>query len=599
MVNHRRRFALRLLLSLFGLAPVAMIVGALPALAQTVPGADTGTGTDGEDQDADTGTDGEDQDADTGTDGEDQDADTGTDGEDQDADTGTDGEDQGDESGFFDGGLLGGECSVLDVGCNSENVVSEIADSTLGKLIDLTMALAAQLFAYLMDFFQRDPISDPDAIRASIDWATGITSDLVIYAVAFSLVIGAGRIATARADQQMQLGSSTASATMKAAAAAAASGPVLMTLIAATDALANYLFEQAGDINVAKERIQTMLVTEDSELTVERLLLLILAVMAIFAFLDLLMQLFMRQFLFIAATVFLPIAGAASSGEQGKAIWSALLRLLTGLLLFKPICALVFALGIRYANDQPADAGNDFITILLFISPVLAMPILLQLVGGAGGSPGGGMMAMGGTLGLAKAASGMGRQAVSAGRGVGSLATSVGRGGGSSGGGGRGGPSGPTRPVGGGVGNAGFVGGSGFAGGSSGGGGRGGGSFGAGARGGPGGAGGGRGGANHPAPRRSQTAQPRASSQAGQKPGGQSPGGQKPGDGKPSGPSQPGTGRPGPGADSGPGGGRQTRTTEAAQQRKRLGQDWSMYRQDPVRPSSDNTPSGSGRRRGR
>lgn len=565
-----RRLALRLALGSAGLAPLATLVGAAPALAQTpTPEPDVPADEDQDEADGDGG------------------------GGDSSYDDG---------GGFFDGGLLGGECPITDVTCNTESVVSDIADSTLGKLIDLIMTLAAQLFAYLMDFFQEDPVTDPDAISASIDWATGMTSDLVVYAVAFSLIIGAGRIAVARADEQMQTGSATANATVKAAASAAAAGPVLMVLIAATDALSDFFFDQAGNIDTAKERIQTMLVTGESELTVERLLLLIISVMAIFAFLDLLMQLFMRQFLFIAAAVFLPIAGAASAGEQGRAIWSALLRLLTGLLLFKPICALLFAIGIQYANGQPSDAGNDFITILLFVSPVLAMPILLQLVGGAGGSAGGGMMALGGTVGLVKAAGGMGRQAASAGRGVSSGVTTAlgaGRGAGGASGGGRagggpgGGPAGGGGFGGGGFGAGGFGGGAG-----AGGGGR--------AGGGPG-AGGGRASAHQPAARRSPTSQPRPSVATGQKPAG--------GKGGASASSSPngkaeqtlergaqtpasGARTPASGASNPPSGAREARSIEAVQHRERLAQDWSMYRREPVRATGGHNITGT-RRHGR
>ena len=578
MVNRRRRLAIRLALSAVGLAPLAMLVGAAPALAQVVPGAQPD----------------EDQDQDSGDDDADQD----------DGETGETGDDGGFfDGGFFDGGFLGGDCPPFDLSCTTENKLTDIADSTLGKLIDLIMSLAAQLFAYLMDFFQDDPVSDPDAISASIDWATGMTSDLVIYAIAFSLIIGAGRIAVARADQQMQTGSDTASATVKAAVAAAVAGPVLMILIAATDALADFFFEQAGDINTAKERIQTMLVSGESELTVERMLLLIISGMAIFAFLDLMMQLFMRQFLFIAAAVFLPIAGAASAGEQGRAIWSALLRLVTGLLLFKPICALLFSIGIQYANNQPADTGNDFITILLFISPVLAMPILLQLVGGAGGgSAGGGMMAMGGTVGLAKAASGMGRQAVSAGRGVGAgagalAAGRLGAGGGGAGGGARmgggsgGGPGGGGGGFGGGAGGGGFGGGGGAGGGGTGG----------------GGAGGRRSSPHQPAARRSPTAQPRPTSPGGQKPGGsQGRTSSKPTAGGQTGqkadsgaqPAASGAKTPASGAQTPPSGAREGRAVEATQHRQRLGQDWPMYSKEPVRPTGSHNITGT-RRSGR
>lgn len=374
-----------------------------------------------------------------------------------------------------EGEAEGGEdCAWYEVTCNAGEAVKAEVSGTLGKIIDLILTLASQLFSYLMDFFRRDPVTNPDAIQESIAWATDTTEELVIYAVAFSIIIGAGRIAVARADQQMQQGTETGKASIKAALAATVSAPILMVLISTTDALSEYFFSQAGDIDAAKSRIQDMLVTETSELTTERLLLLIVAIMAIFAFLDLLVQLFLRQFLFIAATVFLPIAGAATTGEQGKGVWDAILRLLTGLLLFKPICALVFSIGIRYANDQPEDTGNDFVTVLLFIAPVLAMPILLQLVGGAGGSTGGGMMAAGGAAGMLKATGGIGRKASAAGRAAKGAMSGGGKAAAGAAGSAAGGAMGGARSGMGGTG-AGGGGGRGFGGGGTGGGGTGGG----------------------------------------------------------------------------------------------------------------------------
>lgn len=289
------------------------------------------------------------------------------------------------------------ECRWWEVGCTATNAVKTEVSGTLGKIIDMILALAVNLFGYLMDFFQRDPTASTDAISNSIEWVTDSTKSLVVYAIAFSIVLGAGKIAVSQLDQQLQQGSDTAKAAIRAAVVAAAGTPILLALITATDYLSTFFFQQAGDIAAAKNRISEMLITEESELTTERLLLLVVAVMAIFAFLDLLIQLFLRQFLFIAATVFLPIAGAATTSDQGREVWSATIRMLTGLLLFKPICALVFAIGIRFANESDASTGNDFTMVLLFIAPVLAMPILLQLVGGAGGSAGGGMMAAAGS----------------------------------------------------------------------------------------------------------------------------------------------------------------------------------------------------------
>lgn len=368
----------------------------------------------------------------------------------------------------------GDDCGSLDIGCKAGEAIKTTVSGVLGKLIDMILALAAQLFGYLMDFFRRDPVSNPDAINESMEWVTNMTADIVVYAIAFGLIIGVGKVAVSRSDQQGHASGEAAKSAMKAAFAATAATPVLMSLIAATDAISDMIFESAGDIDQAKQTITEMLVTEESELTTERLLLLIIAIMAIFAFLDLLLQLFIRQFVFIASTVFLPIAGANSSSEQGQAVWSSMIRLLTGLLLFKPICALIFSIGIRYANNNDANE-NDFVTILLFIAPVLAMPLLLQLVGGAGGAVGGGMMAAGGTVGVAKAAGGIMKKAGgAAGKAGGAAKSAMGGGGGkgtSGGTTGTGGPNGggpnggggasPGGPSGGGAGGPGGRGGSG------------------------------------------------------------------------------------------------------------------------------------------
>lgn len=220
------------------------------------------------------------------------------------------------------------------------------------------------------------------------------------------------------------------------------------------------------------------------------------------------------------------------------------------------------------------------------------------------------MMAMGGTLGLAKAAGGMGRQAVTAARGVGSGLGAVGGGrgggGGLASGGGRsgGGPAGGPAGGGGGFGGGGV--GAGFGGGGFGGGGGGGGRSGGGPAGGTGGAGR-RASAHQPAPRRSPTAQSRPSAATGQKPGGvqgrtssNPAAGGKTGQMLENGAQSPVSGArtPASGAQTPPTGAREARAIEATQHRQRLGQDWSMYRKEPVRPAGSHNITGT-RRNGR
>ena len=128
------------------------------------------------------------------------------------------------------------QCGAFSFGCKAAESAKTAVSGLLGKLIDLILTLATQLFAYLMDFFRRDPASNLDSIKKSIQWLQESTNELVVYAIAFSIVIGAGQIAVANIDQQMQRSTETSKAVFKAALVTTAGAPILIVLIEATDA---------------------------------------------------------------------------------------------------------------------------------------------------------------------------------------------------------------------------------------------------------------------------------------------------------------------------------------------------------------------------
>lgn len=186
--------------------------------------------------------------------------------------------------------------------------------------------------------------------------------------------------------------------------------------------------------------------------------------------------LFVRQGLLIFMTLFAPMVAAGGGLPMGKEMWEKLKSMTIALLLYKLVAAILYAIPFLAIKEiKKDDTLSVIVALLLFMLPILVLPMLINLLSPPGtGSLAGpsGMKVAGGAIGLAAggammAATGGTSRALAgsqptgmAGMSTGKSSPAVGGFGGSGGGGGGGfggggfgggGESGPSpRPAGGG-----------------------------------------------------------------------------------------------------------------------------------------------------
>jgi hypothetical protein len=108
-------------------------------------------------------------------------------------------------------------------------------------------------------------------------------------------------------------------------------------------------------------------------------LLLVIALLVIFASLIQLMLMILRVGLLVILTGTLPLAAAASMSEWGESWWRKHLGWLTAWLLYKPAAALLFAAAFRLTQGS-ASAVEALSGIMLLLLSVLTLPALLRLI---------------------------------------------------------------------------------------------------------------------------------------------------------------------------------------------------------------------------
>ncbi|MFJ9370563.1 hypothetical protein ACIRRA_39915 [Nocardia sp. NPDC101769] len=168
------------------------------------------------------------------------------------------------------------------------------------------------------------------------------------------------------------------------ALAATLAAPTLLALAGASDALAEWLFttsaNQAGGTTHIVDKLSSALSGRDARLKTEDVISLALALLGLIAYLELTIQLVLQKAWLIYVAAGLPIAGAASVTGGGKAVFWSMVRLGVGVLLFKPIAALLFAVAFWQIGDL--NSGSDVVTaVLAMVAPAFCLPVLTRLVG--------------------------------------------------------------------------------------------------------------------------------------------------------------------------------------------------------------------------
>ncbi|MGJ0121701.1 hypothetical protein ACQ7HM_21070 [Williamsia sp. MIQD14] len=340
---------------------------------------------------------------------------------------------------------VGPVCSATKaVGGAAKDAVKDAASDGFKGIVKSILQGAGTAMVTVLTWFVRIPT--PEAAQYSaIQKVKELTLRLQLIFMALSIVIGAIRLMLAKRHAVYAAGEEQFQAMGRAVIGAWMFGGFLTALSQGTDALSIAWLNSVthGD---APSKVIERIVKVDVLMGMGSGLVLIVAILGVLGAIFQAVVLVVRQAMLILVTAYIPIMGAASGTELGKAAYSKTVRWVIALLLWKLVAASCFVAAFTLAGASGADDQAQVLYgfILLFLS-ALVLPMLMKLVsaglsmsGGSGLAAGAmvaGVVAAGGTI----AASG---GAAAAGGGAASTAGQSGAAGGLSGGGGGGGSDG-------------------------------------------------------------------------------------------------------------------------------------------------------------
>lgn len=272
---------------------------------------------------------------------------------------------------------------IPDVGDRVQDTVADAGRAMFSDIVDWVLRGYIWITKYVWQLFIGVDV-DASGSTSTVQRLNEMTGELQIIAAGLGLLVALMQILTHR---MMLVGDDAApeafAGFLRWALAASLAAPALLSLSAASDALAQWMFTTAagpqGPTHVV-DALSAALSGRDARLKTEDVIALALCLLGLLAYMELSIQLFLQKAWMIYVAVGLPIAGAASVTGAGKEVFSAMLRLGVTVLLFKPIAALLFAVGFWQIREL--GSGFDVVTaVLVMAAPAFCMPVLVNLIG--------------------------------------------------------------------------------------------------------------------------------------------------------------------------------------------------------------------------
>jgi hypothetical protein len=273
-------------------------------------------------------------------------------------------------------------------GANS--VFDQLAQWFMSSLLD-HIGTTVRMFVAVPPQTVSDNAGDPAYyLQSHTGW-------LVTYAAVFGLLVAAGRTAWTRrgeAVQQAFSGLVTLVLTVSATVA------VVNLAVSAGDQYANWIL--SGNTNVTLNANAVGNATVDGvKLSLGNPMMLIIGFFGDVSVLAQIVLLMVRGAVLVVLVALIPIAAAASITGGGRAWYRRILGWLVAFVLYKPVVASIYAVGLSSARGS--QASDQLEGLFIIILAVLALPALLRLatpmvaaVGGArssslSGAAGGGV----------------------------------------------------------------------------------------------------------------------------------------------------------------------------------------------------------------
>lgn len=320
-------------------------------------------------------------------------------------------------------GALGDSASALCKGGNaathpdqaSTAVKDKAWDTTFGSVVDSLLHGLGQALIMALVWWTKIPNSKLLDDQSLWQRISGYTSDIQVYLLAASVMVGAVRIAIARHHAHAEEAGEMARVLTRSVFAVWTAGAVVFAGARAGDAFSQWVIDDAthGDaVGTAKFLVDTSAYTGFAPG-----LVLIIAVVGMLGALAMAVMAILRQGVLVVAMSLLPLAAAGSGLGSGKQAHDRLWSWVVAFLLWKPVAALVYLVAFSTVDTTPSvnpgapldpdQAQHRLVSLVLLCCTVFVLPALMRLVspivsavgsGGSGAAATGTALAAGGAV---------------------------------------------------------------------------------------------------------------------------------------------------------------------------------------------------------
>lgn len=320
-------------------------------------------------------------------------------------------------------------CEWWQVNCNIGEGLKNLADSAIAEFIKSMFDGAVAFMSQISTFWMDSP--SPDVNNAAV---ISLREDMSWYVAGFAILgffLGLIKLVMSQDVKNSLIGLATPIVNLILAATAYAVG--IGVLLTASDEFSKWIVQRStgGEVDLTQ-----MLPTVSALIASPGTAFLLYILLLLGSIINLLFMYF-RDVMFLILSVFIVVLAAASGSEQGRQAWRKANGWLVALLLFKPMAAGIYSLGLRILAPTGTPEGQEpsvpeamhatLIALLIMLLAALALPALIKFIVpaagvGAGAFSGGAALGAGVTLAAGAAVlagtGGAGAAAAAAGKGA-------------------------------------------------------------------------------------------------------------------------------------------------------------------------------------
>lgn len=297
------------------------------------------------------------------------------------------------------------ECKTWDLVCKGGEGIKNLADSAIAEFIESMFDGAVAFMSQISTFWMDSP--SPDVNNAAV---ISLREDMSWYVAGFAVLgffLGLIKLVMSQDVKNSLIDLATPIVNLILATTAYAVG--IGVLLTASDEFSKWIVQRStgGDVDL------TQMLPSVSVLIASPGTAFLLYILLFLGSIINLLFMHFRDVMFLILSAFIVVLAAASGSEQGRQAWRKANGWLVALLLFKPVAAGIYSLGLRILAPTGTPEGQEpsiteamnstLIALLILLLAALALPALIKFIVpaagvGAGAFSGGAALGAGVTL---------------------------------------------------------------------------------------------------------------------------------------------------------------------------------------------------------